>query len=224
MSYVTKAISDEERLISLARPHWIYLLTGFFWLLLFILLGLGIDQFFSHHLDPYTLNFILNLKIMYLSGSLTPISVIFTLIGLSAFWPFFMTYISSEIGLTNERIVLKTGLIFIEIDQVDLEDIRAEHVHHGLLGWLLNYGKIRLDCRFIQDVKMPAIGNPYRFVRASHNARLKHPTIEYGADEFSSNIKLIEHQRKRASPTEITKRLKNSFKINFWKSARDKSI
>jgi hypothetical protein len=118
--------------------------------------------------------------------------------------------------------VLKTGLIFVEIDQVDLEDIRAEHVHHGLLGWLLHYGSIRLDCRFIHDVKIPAIGNPYRFVEASHNARLKHPRIAYGEDEFSSNLKLIEHKKSEAHP-QITQKMKNAFKISFWKSARDKS-
>ena len=217
MSYVSKAISDEERLISLVRPHWMYLLTGFLWLLIFLILGLTIDIYFDHFLAPYAINFLMSWKIIHFSGAITPISAIFTLVGIVAFWPFFMTYVSTEIGLTNERIILKTGLIFVEIDQVDLDDIRAEHVHHGFLGWLLKYGKITLDCRFIQDVNIPAIGNPYRFVTASHNARLKHPEIVYDEDEFSRNIKLIEHHQKQASPPEKIKRMKNAFKISFWK-------
>lgn len=222
MGYVSRAISDEERLISLARPHWIYLMTGFFWLLLFIIIGLGLDIYFHHFLSEYALNFMVSLKIIHFSGVMTPISVLFTLVGIVAFWPFFMTYISSEVGLTNERIILKKGLIFVEIDQVDLEDIRAEHVHHGLLGWILRYGKIKLDCRFIQDVKIPAIGDPYRFVTASHNARLKHPEIEYGHDDFDSNMKRIEHHKQQARPYQVTDKMKNAFKISFWKSARDK--
>jgi hypothetical protein len=223
MSYVSRAISDEERLISLVRPHWIYMLTGFLWLFSFVFLGLAIDIYFDHFLSAYSFSFFVDLKLIYFSGVITPISALFTLIGVVAFWPFFMTYISSEIGLTNERIVLKRGLIFIEIDQVDLEDIRAEHVQHGLLGWLLKYGKIRLDCRFIQDVNIPAISNPYRFVKASHNARLKHPELEYDKDEFASNIKLIEHHEKHSSSPEVMSRLKNSFKISFWKSAKDRT-
>ncbi len=223
MSYVAKAISDEERLLTLARPHWIYLMTGFVWWMIFILIGLFLDKYFDEYLSRYSLDFFLNLKIIYFSGQVTPISVMFTLIGITAFWPFFMTYISSEIGLTNERIIYKTGLIFVQIDQVDLDDIRAEHIYHGWLGWFLGYGKIRIDCRFIEDLKLPAISKPYRLVKASHNARYRHPEIEYGHDEFSGRLKQIEHHQTQATPAKKIEKLKNQFKISFWKSARDKS-
>ncbi len=222
MSYVAKAISDEERLLTLTRPHWIYPLTGFVWFLAFLLIGLFLDNYFDSYLSRYSLDFFLNLKILYLSGQITPVSVIFTLIGIFAFWPFFMTFISSEIGLTDQRVIHKTGLIFIQIDQVDLDDIRAEHVTHGWLGWLLGYGKIRFNCRFIEDVKLPAISKPYRLVKASHNARYRHPKIEYDHDEFSDQIKQIEHHQKKSLPAEKMSKLKNQFKISFWKSARER--
>lgn len=219
MSYIAKAISDEEKLISLVRPHWIYPLMGFLWLMFFVVWGITLDHFFEPHFEPYTLNFILDLKIAYITGSLTPISFIFTIVGIFTFWPYFMIYISSEIGLTSERIIYKTGLLFVEIDQVDLEDIRAEHVYHGLLGWVFGYGKIRLDCRFINDVRLVAISNPYRFVRASHNARLKHPSIEYDDDEFAANLVHIAQKQKENRPRTRAQNLKNIIKANFRKSA-----
>ena len=223
MSYVAKTISHSERLLFLTRPHWIYILTGVIWFSIFVSMGIGLDAYFSEYLNQYSLHFFLNLKLIYLSGSVTPISIIFTLIGITAFWPFFMIYISSEIGLTNERIICKTGLIFIQIEQVDLDDIRSEHIDHGWIGWLLGYGRIRLDCRFLEDVKLPSIPNPYGLIKASHNARKKHPEIEYGGDEFSSNIKLLEHQQDQESISAKSRKLRNLVKINFWKSTHQKN-
>lgn len=216
MSYVSKAISDEERLISLARAHWIYVLTGFFWLGLFVGIGMAVDYKFQGFLGQFTYDFLINLRFGYISGGLSPVSVLMTIIGLMAAWPFFRVYITTEIGLTNTRIIYKTGLLFVEVDQVDLEDIRAENVYHGLLGWLLGYGSIRLDCRFIEDVKLPAIRNPYRFVKASHNARIKHPNMAYGEDEFAGHIVGIERQQYSNTPKE---RLKNMVKVSFQKSS-----
>lgn len=223
MGYILKAIDPQEKLILLTHPHWIYLATGFFWSLFFIILGFFFDYYIDGLLHHHSFNFLIGLKNQYSFGLLTPISAVFSFIGLVTFWPYFSTYVSSEIGLTTERIIIKSGLILIKVDEVDLEDIRAEHVYHGLFGWLLKYGKIKLDCRFVKDVEILAIAEPYRFVKTSHNARLKHSRIQYDEDDFASNIKLIEHHQKQSSPPERFKRMKNSFKISFWKSARNKS-
>jgi hypothetical protein len=134
-------------------------------------------------------------------------------------WPYLITYISTEVGLTNERIIIKSGLILVKVDEVDLEDIRAEHVYHGLLGWLLKYGKIKLDCRFVEDVDILAIANPYRFVKASHKARQMHPRINYNEGEYSANIKSIELKRENNYSPAIIKKLKKQFKNNFSKPA-----
>lgn len=223
MSYIAKIIGSDEKLIAVARPHWIYLLTGFLWIMVFVSLGTVIHYYFEHSfeytLTPNILNFILDLKIRYLGDHIPVITTAFTLIGIIISWPFFLTYVSAEIGLTNERIIYKTGLIFIEIDQVDLEDIRAERVYHGWMGWFLKYGTICLDCRFLQDVKLPAIRQPYRFVKASHHARLKHPSIDYNEDEFSKNLKHINKKQKENHPRQKIINLKNTIKKNFKQSA-----
>lgn len=102
---------------------------------------------------------------------------------------------------------------------MDLEDIRAESVYHGFMGWFLGYGRIRLDCRFLQDVKLPAIRKPYRFVRSSHHARLKHGSIDYNEDEFAKNSEHIEKKQTENHPKQKMKTLRDTIKSSFQKSA-----
>lgn len=62
-------------------------------------------------------------------------------------------------------------MIFVEVEEIELEEIKGEHIHHGLLGRFLKYGAIDFDCRFIGDVSLLAIRKPYRFIKALHVAR-----------------------------------------------------
>tara|TARA_R110002095_G_scaffold56541_2_gene48465 strand:+ start:1355 stop:2026 length:672 start_codon:yes stop_codon:yes gene_type:complete len=222
MSRIPKIINQTEKLISLKRPHWIYLLEGVFWLLILTILGFVIDHFLYQYAgsrigaNPLLLD--VDLWFVKFDEDNTPIPWIFAFTGAAIFWPYFLIYISQEIALTDQRIIHKKGLIFVTIDQVDLEDIRAEHVYHGLLGWFIGYGSIRLDCRFIDDVHLPAINHPYQMVKASHNARLKHPLIDYDLDEFHTNIESIETKRQEMQRKEKLRRLKQKMKMNFRKA------
>lgn len=191
---VRKVVSANERLLAIFRPHWIYVFEGFMWFLILTIAGLIVDHYFYQFVGPQTLAVDISIEYFKITGHLTGISTIFAAMGLAILWVQTLIFVSSEIGLTDQRIIHKKGLVFIQVDQVDLEDIRAEQVFHGWLGWLLGYGRIHLDCRFIHDVWLPAIHNPYRLVKASHTARLKHPLIEYGLDEFESNMEAIEKQ------------------------------
>ncbi|HBR69700.1 MAG TPA: hypothetical protein DEA55_10035 [Rhodospirillaceae bacterium] len=215
MSYIRKVITNEEKLLSTFRPHWIYFFEGAFWFAGLTVIGFIADYYLYVYFGQHAVTFDIDLKYIHFSEMNTPIPWLFSFAGLAVFWPLFLLYISTEVGLTNQRIIHKRGLIFIEIDQVDLEDIRAEHVVHGWFGWLLGYGKIKLNCRFIEDVILPAIRNPYRLVKASHTARLKHPLIEYGQDEFRANMERIDQQREKSKIISI----KEAIKKNFRKAA-----
>ncbi len=219
MGYIRKVITRQEKLLSITRPHWIYLLEGLFWFVSLTIIGLLVSQYFYEYIGLHAIKFKVNLWFVQFDQRNTPIPWIFGFTGFAVFWPLLLAYISAEVGLTDQRIIYKHGLIFIEIEQVDLEDIRAEHVSHGLLGWLLGYGKIRLDCRFIDDLWLPAMRDPYRLIKASHTARMKHPEIDYNYDDLNSHLTLIEERKHKASPQEKMKKLRMNIKIGFKKAA-----
>lgn len=223
MSYVRKVIGSDEKLLATFRPHWIYFLEAGLWLVGLSAIGFILDYYLYAFLTRNAVHFNVDLYFIVFTESFTPIPWIFVFTGFAIFIPLYLTYISTEVGLTNQRIVYKRGFMFVEIDQVDLEDIRSEHVIHGWFGWLLGYGRIRLDCRFVDDVILPAIRNPYRLVKASHTARLKNPQINYGQDEFWTNQEKIEKARSDARARNKIRTLKEKVKGSFGKASAKKA-
>lgn len=219
MGYIRKVITSDEKLLAIFRPHWIYAFEGLLSFAVLTAAGFILDYYLYEYFGQHAIKFKIDLWVVQFDEHHTPIPWAAAFCGFAIFWSLFLAYISAEVGLTNQRIIYKRGLIFIEIDQIDLEDIRAEHVMHGWFGWLLGYGRIRLDCRFVDDVWLPAIRNPYRLVKASHTARMRHPGIDYSQDDLNSNLRLIEQQRQQAKFKEKIGKLKQDMKKGFVRAA-----
>jgi len=223
MKKIAKIINPNEKVIAVRRPHWIYLAWGVFWFILMSGIGIMADELLFRYagsvIPPETLWFNVDWGIVQISRHGTPIPLFGIATGLAVMLPYFLTYISTVIVLTGERFIHKTGLIFVQIVQVDLEDIRAEHVDHGYLGWLIGYATIRFDCRFIEDVRLPAIAKPYALIKATHNVRYKHPQIEYEQDEFERDLQMIDEDHHRYSRAERFKVLKQRMGSSFHKAA-----
>lgn len=179
-SFIKNIIGAEERIVLLARLHWIYLMTGLGWLALFTGCGVAIDYFLWHFwgaTPPFADVPILGSHVSFLLA--LPGGAFICLLYVLKLW-------STEIALTDMRLIYKTGLIFVEVEEVDLVEIRSEHVHHGLLGRFLGYGQLQLDSRFVGDIHLPAVKQPYRLIKAMHNARRKlHDPM---SDESVSNV------------------------------------
>ncbi|MCB1783504.1 MAG: PH domain-containing protein [Alphaproteobacteria bacterium] len=221
MSYIRKITGDREKLLLLTRLHWIYPVEA---VLLFLLVsgaGLLIDHLLWVYAGSQIQNYRYTMHILSLTFDQdhTPIPWVFFATGFFAAWPLFTAYLSNEVGLTDRRIIHKKGLFMVEIQQVELEDIRAEDVHHGWLGWLFGYGRLHFDCRFIDDVYIPAIGNPYRLVKAVHTARMRHESIQFGESDLDEKILQIDSEReKKYRAHEKLKKLGNVMRLEFRKA------
>lgn len=192
MSYIHKVINSHEKILVVARPHWIYFVEGLLCLGGLILTGFILDYYVYLFMESRGIVFSVDQGFLQFNQNDLILPWLLGLVGFGIFWPLFLTYISVEISMTDQRIIYKKGLLFIEVDQVDLGDIRAEQVYHGWLGWMLGYGKVHLDCRFVGDVWLPAIAKPYRLVKAIHIARLRHPDIEYDRHDLARHLARIE--------------------------------
>ena len=171
MSYVKKIIAPEEKLIGIARLHWIYILKGLGWLVALTAVGWGLHSVMTHGL-------------MVLGGATNSYYLPATLISWFSGVKFFMIcggffifllmvikVLTTEVALTSRRVMLKEGLLFVKVKQVDLEEIRGENLDLGTFGRLLGYGYLLLDCRFVGDVRLPAIENSEQYLRALHHQR-----------------------------------------------------
>jgi hypothetical protein len=167
MSFVKKIIGPDETLIGITSAHWIYGATGILWLAGMMVIGLVLD-YYATGLFDYLFRDTGAFAVNRISEGLFWIPTCF---GLVMFVMYFLMMISPEIGLTTKRVIHKRGIIFVDVKEVDLEEIKAADVNNGLFGRFLNYGFVVFDARFVAGMDLPAIGKPYRFVKALNEAR-----------------------------------------------------
>lgn len=178
-SFIRHITGPDERIILLARLHWIYMVMGICWMAALIALGIALDRLLWEHFGS-SIPFAIQNVFAFSFDVRTPLmTLLFGATGVMVFLIHAIKMLATEIALTSERLIYKTGLIFVEVEEIDLVEIRAEHVNHGMLGRFLGYGQLQLDSRFVGDIRLPAVKKPYRLLKAMHTTRHKlHDFIE----------------------------------------------
>lgn len=184
MNFLKKVIKDGEHPVCRTHLHAICLITGFVWLVALA----GIAWFADYNLWYYFGAYIPQYEIdtSYFRFGIYPglIGWLGTLGGLSIFFMEFVQYISTSIVVTNRRVLHKRGLIRVRVDASDLIDILGVHIDQGWFGQFLGYGRLNLDCRFIENVSIPFVKNPYGIMQALQKSRngnghhAAHPVVE----------------------------------------------
>lgn len=184
MSFVRKLVGPDEKLVGVAHLHWIYGVKGLMWLGGSVLLGGGLNHLIVKYLGySAAINPAFN-------GLVTLGTAVFWIclsIGFCLFLFYFIMMIATEVGLTDKRLIYKKGLIFVDVKETDLEEIKGANVDNGMLGRLLNYGTVNLDARFVTDLMLPSIADPYRFVKALNDLRTR--MKEMGQQVFLNETK-----------------------------------
>jgi hypothetical protein len=163
LSFIKRIIGPDERLIGLSGAHWVYGLKGLLWLVCMLILGLTLKYFLYSSTD------FLRVPAFAIFGGYA----FWTCVAMGAlmFFFYFLVMISTEIALTTKRVIYKRGLIAVDVREVDLEEVKAAGVNNGWFGRFLNYGYLLLDARFVTNLQLPAISDPYRFVKALNDVR-----------------------------------------------------
>ena len=196
MAYVKKIIGSHERLIGIARLHWIYLAKGFIGFSICVILGLSLDAIMVKMLTALSaIAPNAGTDMVALASSwITPLSII---IGGYYFLLYLIKVIYTEIALTDKRVIHKTGFLFVKIEEIDIEEISAENMDMGYFGSILGYAYLMLDCRFVGDIKLPAIGKANSFVKALHAARTHVMPIYPDAEKIAKAVA-------KEMPTEVS--------------------
>lgn len=182
MSFIAKHIvGRNERVMYVTRLHWIYTLKGLCWFFVFTALAVPAFWYGLLYSDPAAefdspYNF---LPSWLLRWQWAVPGVLLLSTGVMVFLVYLFRKMFTEIALTSQRLIYKTGLMFTHVEEAVLNEISAESVYHGMLGRLFDYGRIHLDMRFVEDLTLPAIPRPYRFLRAVHKAKedIKEPPV-----------------------------------------------
>jgi uncharacterized membrane protein YdbT with pleckstrin-like domain len=79
----------------------------------------------------------------------------------------------TELGLTNKRVISKTGIISRKSEEMKLGSIETVEIDQGVLGRILGYGNIKVSGRGLSDVVLEKVDDPMAVKRAIES--ISHP-------------------------------------------------
>lgn len=136
MSYIQQSLSTNEHVVNLFSLHWSAWIPAVATGTLGIVVGAA----------------------MLMVSSLAAIVGVLTL-GLVAFG-LALGLLFIEQGVTNKRVVLKTGVIGRQSDEMKLSSIETVEIDQDILGRLLGYGSITITGKGVSSVVFKNVADP----------------------------------------------------------------
>ena len=176
MDYIRQSLSDEETLIHVARFHWMYNVNavfnavfGFVLAIVIIVFALKFQPIMFGTPSTEGLNVID--KIRTLHPGIKILSFFIFLMGLLKFAQMMIIKATTEIGVTDIRLVYKRGLVARAVGEINIDRIEGVNVLQGILGRLFGYGRVMVRGMGVGEVVLPPIEQPIRFKKAIEKAR-----------------------------------------------------
>lgn len=134
MSYIEKVLLPDERIVYAATLHWIIYLPG----LIITVLG-GLVGHFSYDLlfHVFGQNFA-----GYLAKPLAGAGLFVVLVGVSLLSGAYMRQTSTELAVTNRRIIAKYGMVSRTTFEILVNRITGSNFDQTVAGRLLGYGTV----------------------------------------------------------------------------------
>ncbi len=126
MSYIDRNLMDGEHIVYRGRLTLVIFISPIVWFIIALsLFGVGV-----------------NMKEANVRTFMVAISGLFVLSALITFMRPFFQYVTSEFGITNRRVIVKTGLFRRKSLEILLSKIESIQVDQSILGRLCGFGSI----------------------------------------------------------------------------------
>lgn len=186
MLYIKESLSPGEYILRPASYHSIYVAHALVWLLFYAALAVFVlwcgTAFYyaqgSADFDKLQKTWQL-MNITYFAKGVWHTTLLWRLgafmlliVGVVRFLVALMVSKTTEMGVTNRRLILKTGLVSRFIDELPIENIEAVEVSQSIIGRILGYG--RITAHGTGDGKIlfpPYVADVVGFRRAIQHAR-----------------------------------------------------
>ena len=160
MGYSEQSLGQNEKLIYEAHFHSLYYVAAWISFIFFLALAIGAIVY----ADEIT-------KWVLLGLCAAGLAVL--LVWMKPIW-------TTEIVVTNHRLVLKRGWLSRSTVELQLKSIEQVNFHQGLLGRIFDFGKIVIHGTGVDDMILPNIARPTELVKAIENASIpvKQPPLQ----------------------------------------------
>lgn len=179
MDYIRQSLGEDEELVHVARFHWMYTVSAI--LNIIFSAGLAIAIIWGViYVEPMLPHF-LRFEVPYDAGVIDKIRAVHPAIkilaflvlvlGLLRYAQMMIVKVTTEIAVTNKRLVYKRGLIARYVGEMNVDRIEGVNVLQSFWGRIFNYGRIMVRGMGVGEVILPPIDDPLKFRRAIEKAR-----------------------------------------------------
>jgi uncharacterized membrane protein YdbT with pleckstrin-like domain len=137
VSYIESSLGHNEVLHYRARFHWFYHAAAWGALIIGLLIA-----------------------VLTLTQTYPWIALIALVIGVAVWLSIMVPIWTTEIGVTNQRIVYKQGLLNISTNELQLRSIEEVRFNQDFWGRLFNFGKLEIHGTGDDAIYLPAVADP----------------------------------------------------------------
>ena len=154
-----KNLQEGEELLYVPQIHWFYTVKHMVFSLPFFLALL----IFWYTADSFTS--FAGIEYLMVRFAIKHIFLVATLFILLVFvWRIFL-YLSTEYGVTNQRLMMKRGIIRLLAIEIPIDRIESIHCRQGLFGRLFHYGTVCVSGIGGKTLVFYMVHRPYAFRR-----------------------------------------------------------
>lgn len=176
MLYVQQSLGPNEELIHVGKFHWMYTVNAFL-TIIWGLFGAIMIMFIAYKAYefmgklPSKTGFFEAIKIIH--PGIRGVSFMFFILGLVKFAQMMVTKVTTEIAITNNRLVYKRGLVARHVGEISIDRIEGVNVLQPIMGRIFNYGRVMVRGMGVGEVLLPPIEDPISFRRAIEEAKVR---------------------------------------------------
>ncbi|MGH1455523.1 MAG: PH domain-containing protein [Alphaproteobacteria bacterium] len=174
MLYVQQSLGPDEELVHVGKFHWMYTVSAFLSILwglvlaIFIMVAAYNAYKFMGKL-PSNIGFFESIKIIH--PGIRAFSFLMFIIGLVKFAQMMVVKATTEIAITNNRLIYKRGLVARHVGEINIDRIEGCNVLQPVLGRIFNYGRVLIRGMGVGEVTLPPLEDPISFRRAIEEAK-----------------------------------------------------
>lgn len=175
MNYVRQSLTPGEELVHVGHFHWMYTLSAImsiFWGFLSCIAILAAAVWFQNNFGFGFMSESLLGMVRELHPGIRLVAFFAFLMGLLRFAHMMVIMASTEIAITNSRLIYKRGLVARYVGEMSIDRIEGVNVLQTVLGRLLGYGRIMVRGMGVGEVILPPLENPIAFRKAIEKARM----------------------------------------------------
>lgn len=161
MSYVEKALLPDERVLYMATLHWIIYLEG-----LVITIAGGLLGFYSYDILALVFGSPISDKF---GRPLAAVAMVIVLVGIWFLLAAYIRQTSTELALTNRRIIAKYGFISRSTFEIVISRITGANFDQTVTGRIFGFGTVLVHGAGGEISPFDMVAEPQQFQRALMN-------------------------------------------------------